>query len=245
MTDGIKFIHLDSTDSTNRYLRQYNGEEGRLMTVVTARYQTDGRGQGNHTWESEDGKNLMFSIKIRPHHLPIARQYVMMQAEALAIFHTLQTYADGFSIKWPNDIYWNDRKISGTLAESSISVDGVSSMILGTGININQQRFLSDAPNPVSLCNIINRETDTEEVLKKILTAFAVYIYKVYDGKYDDIHDEYMSHLYRRKGYHQFRDNGGTFTAAIDTVLPSGRMRLRRTDGTLSEYDFREVKFII
>lgn len=245
MTDGIKLINLDTVDSTNRYLSQYRGEEGELMTVVTARFQTAGRGQGSHTWESEEDKNLMFSIKTRPHNLQIERQYVMMQAEALAIFHTMQTYADGFTIKWPNDIYWHDRKISGTLSESSISTKGVGSIILGTGININQEQFLSDAPNPVSLCNIINRETSTDEVLSKILDAFAIYIYKVYDGKYDDIHDEYMSHLYRRKGYHQFRDNGGTFTAAIDTVQPSGRIRLRRIDGTISEYDFREVKFII
>lgn len=245
MTEGIKLIHLDSTESTNHYLSQYDGEEGRLMTVVTARYQTAGRGQGTHTWESEEGKNLMFSIKTRPYNLPTTRQYVMVQAEALAIFHTLQTYADGFTIKWPNDIYWNNSKISGTLSESSISVKGVNSIILGTGININQERFISNAPNPVSLRNIINRETDTEEVLDKILATFAIYINKVYEGDYDEIHNEYMSHLYRSEGCHRFSDNSGTFTATIDTVLPSGRLRLRRTDGTLSEYDFREVKFII
>lgn len=245
MTDGIKLINLNTVDSTNSYLSQYRGEEGQLMTIVTARYQTAGRGQGSHTWESENGKNLMFSIKTRPHSLPITHQYVMMQAEVLAILQVLRTYAGGFTVKWPNDIYWHDKKISGTLSESSISVKGVNSIILGTGININQEYFLSDAPNPISLRNIINRETDLMEVLNRIIDAFAIYINKVYSGKYDEIHSEYMENLYRREGSYKFRDSDGDFTAAIDIVLPNGRIRLRRTDGMLSEYDFREVKFII
>lgn len=243
--EDIKLIHLDETDSTNRYLSQYRGEEGRIMTVVAADWQTAGRGQGCHTWESERGKNLMFSIKTCPVGLPAARQYVMMQAGALATLHVLETYAGGFSIKWPNDIYWHDMKISGTLSEATIAAGCVRSIILGTGVNVNQERFVSDAQNPVSLCHIIHRTTDTGNLLALILTQTAIYINKVNRGEYDAVHKEYSARLYRREGYHRYRDEGGEFTAAIREIQPNGRITLCRADGQLSEYDFREVRFVI
>lgn len=245
-SEEIKHIHLNETDSTNRYLSQYKGEEGRLMTVVTTEFQTEGRGQGKHTWESERGKNLMFSVKMRPTSLPVNRQYLMMQAEALAIYDVLSEYADGFSIKWPNDIYWHDKKISGTLSEASISANKIQSVILGTGININQETFRSDAPNPISLCDITKRRIDRTELLQKILDRLTLYIYNnVEKGDYESIRNEYMRHLYRREGMYRYSDKDGEFTASVDSVLPNGRLRLLRENGTVSEYDFCEVHFII
>lgn len=243
--EEIQLIHLDETDSTNRYLSQYQCSEKKIMTVVTAEYQTAGRGQGSHTWESEKGQNLMFSIMLHPVNLPVARQFVMMQAEALAIFHILEKYAEGFSIKWPNDIYWHDRKISGTLSEAAISDNHVKSVILGTGINVNQERFSDSIPNPVSLCHIINRTADRMELLHRIILQLAIYINMVNHGEYDAINNEYIRHLYRNKGYHKYSDNNGEFTAMIQDIQPNGRITLYREDGRLSEYDFCEVHFII
>lgn len=243
--EDIKVIHLSETDSTNRYLSQYKGDEGRIMTIVTVEYQTKGRGQGTHTWESEKGKNLMFSIKITPKELPVTRQYVAMQAEALAIFHTLSSYSDGFSIKWPNDIYWNNHKISGTLSESSISANRINSVILGTGININQDKFSSDAPNPISLYNITGKVTELNEVLEKIIAQLTVYIDKINQGDYNTIHREYMTYLYRKTGYHKYTDSKGEFTAMISEIKPNGRIVLQRKDGSQSEYDFCEVHFAL
>lgn len=245
MTEDIKLIRIDETDSTNRYLDQYRGEEGQLMTVVTVEHQTAGRGQGTHTWESERGKNLLFTIKMHPTNLPLARKYVVMQAEALAIVKVLQRYGKAFKIKWPNDIYWHDKKISGTLSESSISGNTIKSVILGTGININQEIFRSDAPNPISLCSITGKQIDKEELLREILDTFAEYIKRVNGDEYDAIHEEYMQHLYRGTGYHRFKDADGEFTARIEDVMHDGKIALRRQDGERSEYDFCEVRFII
>ena len=111
--EDIITLRLTETDSTNRFLREYTGAEGSLMTVVTADYQTAGRGQGRNTWESAPGQNLLFSVKVRPRGLEARRQFVMLEAGALAVRDALSHYADGFTVKWPNDVYWRDMKISG------------------------------------------------------------------------------------------------------------------------------------
>ena len=244
MAEKIKLIRLEETDSTNRYLSQYRGDEGQLMTIVTARHQTAGRGQGTHTWESERGKNLLFSIKTTPKALPLSRKYIVMQAEALAILEMLRRYGEGFTIKWPNDIYWHDKKISGTLSESSIVGNTIKCVILGTGINVNQETFHSDAPNPISLCSIIGRQVDVEGLLREIVDAFATYINMVNNGEYDAIHNEYMLNLYRRTGNYKFMDIGGEFVARIENVRQDGKIVLLRQDGKRSEYDFCELRFV-
>lgn len=241
----IKTIHIAETDSTNRYLHDYRGEEGSVMTVVTTDFQTAGRGQGTNKWESEAGRNLMFSVKTRPQGVPAGRQYVMLEAASLAVRDTLAAYADGFTIKWPNDIYHLDRKISGTLSECALSGTVIRHCIIGTGINVNQRVFTSDAPNPVSLCHIIGRETDRTELLNAVLGRFDEYLAMVNAGRYDEIDAMYMRSLYRRDGLFPYRDGAGEFMASIEGVEPNGHLLLRRDDGRLSRYAFKEVSFII
>lgn len=243
--EKIKTIRLDRTDSTNRFLHEYEGEEGELLTVVTAEYQTAGRGQGSNTWESEAGSNLMFSIKMRPKRLNANRQFVLLEAVALAIRDALSAYADGFTVKWPNDVYWHDRKISGTLSECRVSGRMTSDCISGTGININQQKFVSDAPNPVSLRNIIGRDTDREEILCVVICNVKKYLDMVNTRQYALIDGMYAAALYRKTGTFEYEDEGGRFTAEIERIEPDGHLVLRRTDGQTSRYAFKEVKFII
>lgn len=243
--ERIKIIHIDETDSTIRWMRGYRGEEGSLMTVVAAEYQSAGRGQGSNRWESEAGCNLLFSIRVRPVSVPAARQYVMLEAESLAVRDALALHADGITIKWPNDIYHADRKISGTLSECAVSGGMIKSCVIGTGINVNQRLFTSDAPNPVSLRAITGRATDREELLRAVLERFGIYLGMVNGGRYDEIHDLYRRSLYRREGFHRYRDSGGEFMAAIEDIGPDGRLMLRRADGSLGSYLFKEVSFII
>lgn len=243
--ENIKIIRLDETDSTNRFLQDYGGEEGAVMTIATAEHQTAGRGQGRNTWESEAGRNLLFSIKTRPKALAAGRQFVMLESGALAILDVLSAYADGFTVKWPNDVYWRDKKISGTLSECTVNRGCVGTCILGTGININQQTFTSGAPNPVSLSMITGCEVSRDDVMNSFLTAFKGYLDKVNSGRYDEIDGLYAASLYRRNGYHAYRDDEGTFTAAIESVASDGRLTLRRSDGRMKTYMFKEVEYII
>mgnify|MGYP003526946868 CR=1 FL=1 len=128
-------------------------------TVVSTSFQTKGRGQLTNVWEAEEGKNILCSILLRPTALPIKSQFLISQAISVAIVDVLNTFAEDFSIKWPNDIYYKEEKIAGILIENTLSSKGIDSCIIGLGLNVNQQSFKSDAPNPISLHNIIGRDT--------------------------------------------------------------------------------------
>lgn len=246
MQKSYVYKHLEETDSTIRYMREEMPATNHFLTFVMADYQTAGRGQGTNTWESERGKNLLCSIRVAPEGLPANRQYVILQAAALAVLDTLSEFTDGLTIKWPNDIYWHDRKISGTLTECTISHGMVTSCIIGIGVNINQERFTSDAPNPISLCSIIGRQENRQHIGTAILWRIGFFfVHHINEGRLHHIHDLYLQSLYRREGLHPFRDADGTFTASIETVEPDGHLLLRRTDGRISRYAFKEVGFII
>lgn len=236
-------IKLDTIDSTNTYLHSYHGNED--MVVVTARHQTAGRGQGDHKWEDSEGQNLLFSIQVRPEDVPIDHQFVLAMADALALKSALDMYTTGIRLKWPNDIYYQDRKLSGTLIETSVSGGKLKRMILGTGINVNQQIFCSDAPNPISLSQITGKQEDIDMLLQRILEAFDGYYRQVIAGNYDSISNEYHKALYRREGTYRYRDADGEFKAEIKGVGYDGRITLCDDTGRLRRYAFKEVEFII
>ena len=154
------FIHLNETHSTNSYLRELimREKEQPEGTVVITDYQTAGRGQKGNSWESERGKNLTFSILLHPNHIPPGKQFILSQLISIAIVGVLKKYDRHFTIKWPNDIYWKEKKIAGMLIEVDLTGSSLSNAIIGIGININQRHFKSDAPNPVSLTQITGKE---------------------------------------------------------------------------------------
>lgn len=230
-----KIVHIDETDSTNRWLREQGGEEN---MVVWADYQTAGRGCGTNHWESERGKNLTFSMLLHPNDVPAQKQFRISRAISLAICKALGQHIGDLSIKWPNDIYWRDGKIGGILIEVTLQGNKVKDCIIGIGLNINQRVFRSDAPNPVSMWQICEQETDCEQLLQEILQAFQEYM-----GKSNK--DEYQSMLYRRKGFHPYADKDGAFMAEIIDVEDDGHLLLRDDNGQLRRYAFKEVTFVI
>ncbi|MBQ1701681.1 MAG: biotin--[Prevotella sp.] len=131
-------IRLEETDSTNRYLHDYHPVEGETMTVVVAKHQTAGKGCGSNVWESENGKNLLLSILVHPVMLPVAKQFLLSMAGALAVKDVLDKYTKDITLKWPNDVYWKDRKICGTLIETSLGGGRMKDCIFGIGLNVNQ-----------------------------------------------------------------------------------------------------------
>jgi BirA family biotin operon repressor/biotin-[acetyl-CoA-carboxylase] ligase len=231
----FEVVHIHETDSTNRWLR----EHGVGQMAVWADYQTAGRGCGTNTWESERGQNLLFSLLIHPQGIAASQQFFISMAISVALVRMLSLYIKkGVSIKWPNDIYVDDRKICGILIENRLSGTQIRESIIGVGLNLNQTRFLSDAPNPVSLRMLIGKTVNREECLHQTLEAFSL-------DALDQQADYYRAHLYRREGFYSYRDRNGDFDAELVGVVDDGHLLLRDREGQQRRYAFKEVIFIL
>ncbi len=246
MTTVPEIIHIRETNSTNNYLKELlqtqNVDEG---TVVWADFQSAGKGQRGNGWESEAGKNILFSIVLFPGFIKAGEQFILSQIVSLAVANCLQEYTEGISIKWPNDIYWNDKKICGILLENTILEDNIGYSVAGIGININQENFRSDAPNPVSLKQITNRDYNLEEILKTLVDNINVYYQQIKIGKTDSLIKQYKESLFRKDGYHLYNDGISNFLARIQDVDSSGILILKTKEGEERHFAFKEVKYII
>ena len=213
------------------------------LTSVYTDFQTAGRGQRGNSWESEARANLLFSFVLYPDFLEARKQFLLSQITALALQELLSQYTDEIRIKWPNDIYWKDKKICGTLIENDLTGVHISRSISGTGVNLNQESFLSDAPNPVSLFQITGRRYDRKEILCDFMERVAQYYTLLKDGETELIASRYQAVLYRKEGFHAYKDKDGSFRARICGIEPSGALILEDESGKRREYMFKEVSF--
>lgn len=242
-----QLITLDETHSTNQYLQELcHNEAPREGVVVSANFQTAGKGQRGNCWEAERDMNLLFSLLLRPTHLHPARQFVLSQLVSLAIVEVLSSYAKGFCVKWPNDIYWHDSKIAGILIENELYGSTIGQCVVGVGLNVNQVLFLSDAPNPVSLRQIVGVEVDREVLLHAVIErVLALYdAHSIGELSESDLAASYFEVLYRNKGYHRYESEGCVFEAAINGVEPDGHLVLATRKGEELRFAFKEVSFL-
>lgn len=249
MNINPSYIKLSSTNSTNSYLAKI-ASDSKHGTVVSTIEQTAGRGQRGNSWEAEPGKNLTFSILLRPETIDARQQFAISEIVSIAITTTLQKHipAKRVVIKWPNDIYVEDMKICGILIENSLMGNKISYSIAGIGININQKRFLSDAPNPISLYNIIGEET----ALNSLLDNICCEILRLMD-KYNnadllpELHNNYIKLLWRNDGYYPYRDTttNERFNARIVDVASTGLLSLQDDKNLYRTYAFKEVSAIL
>lgn len=245
-------IALEETDSTNRYLCQLcqNLQENVApLTTVSAEYQTAGKGQRGNSWEAEAGKNLLFSLVLFPTGVEARRQFLLSQIVSLAIKEELSQWSEEISIKWPNDIYWQEKKICGILIENDLCGAYIGRCICGIGLNVNQEQFHSNAPNPVSLKQITGKEHNRHELLAEILNRISAYYEKLTSKNCLDFSAEiqvrYARSLFRRRGYHPYRDANGKFMARLLRVEPDGRFVLEDEYGKERTYLFKEVQYLI
>ena len=246
---NVPIERIQEVSSTNDYLAELSkrGKAEEFYTVI-AEKQRAGKGQRGNHWESEIGKNLTFSTILYPTAIEANKQFRLSMLIAIAIIDALTDYTDGFSIKWPNDIYWHDKKICGILIENELEGKYLSQSIIGIGLNVNQTIFTSSAPNPVSLFQIIGKEIDREEVFSKIIHAI-LGGYKALEADFKEattaISLLYKKFLYRRNGLHLFEDKGGKFMAQIHDVGTDGHLYLKDTENNIRKYAFKEVTYII
>ena len=262
----FRMIELDETDSTNNFLKGYRPLTPVDVTLVTAEHQSAGRGQAGNSWESERSQNLLFSLLLTACPVPSDQLFSISEAIALAIRQAIMDeitrhssfdtrHSSPVTVKWPNDIYVDDRKIAGILIENDLQGSSVSRSIIGCGVNVNQDSFrfptLAPAasngeklsPTPVSLFQLLGHTTERRFVLERIMEHFMHHYADLQRGAFDDIHTRYHAALYRSSGLHPFRDADGPFRASIEGVAPTGHLLLRDTDQRLRRYAFKEVSF--
>ena len=232
-------MKVESTHSTNTLLKELIAQ-GKEPEFIYAGFQTAGRGQTGNSWESEKGQNLLCSILLPPNK----NLYLLNIAVSVAVCRAVTGYGlpvTGLTIKWPNDIYYNDKKLAGILLENAIVGNEVKYAIAGIGLNVNQTKFISDAPNPVSLKLITGRDYDIDLCMQDLLEA----VHTVLNEPEEAIWSEYKAHLYRREGYWPFEDKNGLFEAHIEDVLPTGEIVLKDKNNKERNYHFKQIRYVI
>ncbi len=242
---GHTIVYIRSTESTNNYaINQFAVNEVEEGTVFLAHDQTAGRGQINNRWESEAGKNLTFSILIRPEFLEIQKQFMLSKIVCLGLVSFLNRYTGGVKIKWPNDIYVGDSKICGILIENAVMSGMINQSVMGIGLNINQTIFRSSAPKPVSLKMITGTDYDLDLLIKELLNEIDLFYLKLKKGCYADLDQAFHGNLYRLNEWYAYRDEAHQYTGMITGVNPIGQLRIREKDGPVHEYHFKEVEYL-
>jgi len=241
---NIQFYGL--LESTNTYtsecLKVSELQEG---TVIYADFQTAGKGHQGNRWESENGKNLIFSIILYPSSVRPEDQFLISMAISLGISDFLQGIIPEVKIKWPNDIYVKDDKIAGILIENTLIGDTIESSVAGIGLNINQEKFSSGIPNPVSIKLITGKESDIRACLKQLLNSLDSRYKQLLYGDRQLIRDEYISLLYRAGEWHEYSAEGKVFRGMIKGISATGNLEIERKDRSVNSYSFKEVEYLI
>lgn len=243
----MNIITVPSTPSTNTTLAEMAPELPH-GTVLLTRRQSAGRGQRGNSWEAEPGKNLTMSMLLLPQGIAAAAQFAVSEAVALAVASLLDRFIDSarVKVKWPNDIYVDNRKIAGILIENVVAGASLVRCIAGIGLNINQREFLSNAPNPVSLIQLTGREENVEALCADLAETILTNM-ELAEADPAALHARYLSRLWRAEGPHPFAEpQGAPFMAEIAGVAPDGFLTLRLCeDGSLRRYAFKEVAFVL
>lgn len=245
-------MYIKSTNSTNTFLLEQlaKGTWPRNERLVRAGYQTAGRGQTGNGWESEPEKNLLCTVLLQPRK----NLFELNMRVSIAVQRLL---GDAFTIKWPNDIYWQDRKVAGILIENVITGGEVKYSVAGIGLNVNQTAWLSGAPNPISLKQINGDGADIDiEGLEERLIRM---IDEVTATPQEEVQAYYKAHLYRKDGFWPFVEREvnttptmnalpseqGQFLARIMDILPTGEMLLEDKQGQQRKYHFKQIRYVI
>lgn len=253
MLKNFSKIYLDEVPSTNVYLKDMlvSGKRPEEGTIIITDHQTTGKGQKGNFWESEQGQNLVFSLPLYPGFLPPSHQFALLEIASIAMVETLEYFLKGqnveVSIKWPNDIYVGDKKICGMLIEHNIIGSLIDYTILGIGLNVNQRKFLSDAPNPISLIHYLGKRSDLTDVLSVWYRYFST-MYMDFENKhrsFEELHALYEKNLYRKIGFYPYKDAQGVFEAEVVGVESNGCIKLKPLKGEPRSYAFKEVSYIL
>ncbi|MBC7912708.1 MAG: biotin--[acetyl-CoA-carboxylase] ligase [Pyrinomonadaceae bacterium] len=244
---GQNTVTLSIVDSTNDYLKNLLSKSAPLPegTVILAEEQFAGRGQVNNAWLSDPGKNLTFSLLLTPSFLDPEKQFLLNKVISIAINDTLvQIIGADVKIKWPNDIYFKDKKLGGVLIENILRGNKWKYAVVGIGLNINQIEFTSSVKNVTSIKKILHKDYDKASLLNHLCTAIEKYYLQLRSGNSEWLDNQYLQNLYRINEWHSFTIDGHVIDGKITGVNKNGMLELFSQDKTRT-YSFKEIAFVI
>lgn len=247
----FNIINIESLDSTNNHAQKLVSRRELVEgDVIITGHQESGKGHGSNLWESEEGKNLTFSLILEPDFISPSYQFVLTEIVSLSVRDILikklmPGNIKNVSVKWPNDIYIEDKKIAGILFQNYIVGNKIDYSIVGIGINLNQEVFFSDAINPVSLINYTKEEVVVSEFLDELLNMIDLRYEKLKaELNYAEIKKEYMSNLYLYNRWSIYSDKNGRFEGRIFDIDEYGRLNIDTRNNNPRLYMYKEVEFI-
>lgn len=243
LSDRKFLLYLSECTSTNDYMKELVQAKsmGEGAGVYTG-HQTSGKGQYGRRWHDVPHMNLALSILLKPVHWSYQGQFMLNKLIVSAVHHALVDYATPLTIKWPNDIFYKDRKLAGILIENSWVGKQWEFSIVGVGVNVNGDAYPAFEPEPVSLRQL--SRADREFDIGALAEAVAVNILNWYRNKeVSEVAGYYHEHLYARGVYRRFMANGKYFTSAINEVTEEGRLALFESNGDIAAYEHGKVKF--
>lgn len=236
---------LQQTDSTNNYAMQLirNGTAKHAMAVA-ALEQTAGKGQRGKSWLAQPGKNIALSVIIKTDNLKPAQQFLLSMAVAMAAYEFIKKYAGAeIAIKWPNDLYWRNKKAGGILIENVYNGSKWKWAVAGIGINVNQTSFGSSLPNPVSLKQITEREFDIEKITAELYEKILYRVDKLAEQPAEKLLKEYNRRLYCLHEEVKLKKGSFTFKTTITGVTAHGQLLTK--DAIERCFDFGEVEWLL
>ncbi|WP_431137042.1 biotin--[acetyl-CoA-carboxylase] ligase [Psychroserpens mesophilus] len=242
----MHIIKLNAIDSTNSFLRQLSAEESvKDFTVVVTEHQTNGRGQMGTQWESQNAKNLMFSVFKDVSGMVVESHFYLSIAVSLAVFEALKSFQiSALKIKWPNDILSEQQKLSGILIENVIKQNQLQSSIIGIGINVNQTLF-ENLPNATSMQLISGIHFNREEVLQGVLKHLKYYFSLLDSKSYDLLKQTYENNLFRKDKPSTFKDKeGNLFSGYVKGISDSGQLKVLIEDGIVKLFELKDVQLL-
>lgn len=239
------WFNLHETESTNSFLHeQLMSEKLPEGSVVTADYQTKGRGQRGSSWQSEAGKNLLMSIVVYPDFLKASEAFVLSKCIALATCDLLADYSNQVRIKWPNDILIEGKKVAGILIENILRGADIYATIAGIGINFNQQVFEVGLNSATSVFINSGVKADTQINAVKLHENIEVYYQMLQQKKIEEIDRLYLTHLYKLNETALFKDADGPFQGKIKGLSSMGLLIVERENGEKHLYDVKEISLV-
>ena len=236
-------LHLPQCQSTNDELARIWKEKNGLLPDgfrISTDFQTAGRGQRGNTWESEPGKNLLFSLLVRPTFLPASQSFWISAAACLGLHRVLAPALPQLTIKWPNDLLAGDKKICGMLVENASLGGFIERSVVGIGLNVNSVHVPVNASSLRLECDY---EWEMGPLLERICESIGEEVNLLGKHGWEFIRNRMLARLYKIAQVHTFyTPEGDPFPAILKTIRENGQLVLVGKEGEKT-FDFKEISF--